>query len=168
MLFFLYYCKNNIGVCYIDLLIKNFTTMKSMVKLVGLFLLLFVGNVSMALPELKEVCEGDDETFNLRGVFTYGWDKGDEIVKVELNDPFLGYRDLTGFSAYVLLTVQKEQAGVYVFKATWRSGVIEEHYAYLVVYDAEPICYSNSKDVNLSEIFSRKLLAVLPEKRSLI
>ena len=73
--------------------------MKSMVKLVGLFLLLFVGNVSMALPELKEVCEGDDVTFNLRGVFTYGWDKGDEIVKVELNDPFLGYRDLTGFSA---------------------------------------------------------------------
>ena len=46
--------------------------MKSMVKLVGLFLLLFVGNVSMALPELKEVCEGDDVTFNLRGVFTYG------------------------------------------------------------------------------------------------
>ena len=39
--------------------------MKSMVKLVGLFLLLYVGNVSMALPELKEVCEGDDVTFNL-------------------------------------------------------------------------------------------------------
>jgi hypothetical protein len=89
-------------------------------------------------------------------------------VKVELNDPFLGYRDLTGFSAYVLLTVQKEQAGVYVFRAIWQSGIIEEHYAYLVVYDAEPIYYSNSKDVNLSEIFSRKLLAVLPEKRSLI
>ena len=62
--------------------------MKSMVKLVGLFLLLYVGNVSMALPELKEVCEGDDVTFNLGAFFTHGRDKDDKVVKVELNDPF--------------------------------------------------------------------------------
>ena len=120
--------------------------MKKVLTIVGFFLLLFVGNISMSMAQSSAIyaTEGETVSFDLVGMF---WDGSgeDKIVKVWVEDPLLGITDLTTIGRYVLIDVQREQAGPYRFCIQRLDGRIEMWIINLIVRSAEAFVYLNEE-----------------------